>query len=354
MSMSQEEIESLMNGIDMTDNDSPSVEEETPEEEPTGNMSEDDIADLIAQTDLNSSESTTDDVVNNDDIDALLNELDSASTQEETETAVDVDALLSELDEKAEESTVQEDVSNDDIDELLASIDNMSAEEDKEPAAEKAVEVKTTSSDIDDSELDDILSNIEGMTDDEPKAEPSKSSSVELVQADQNSKVVNQLSQVANDSEEKAVQILDTLSYIMDDNEEIKKHLTKFDTFLESQASLLETLSSKFPNVEEFSTNLNLVKELQSEPKELIDKLNVENNELFATMELMQFHDINRQKIERVMSIIRKLSTYLNDVFEDDENNIKSAPVAKHIHGDESADLLGNDDLESLISEFGN
>jgi hypothetical protein len=69
-------------------------------------------------------------------------------------------------------------------------------------------------------------------------------------------------------------------------------------------------------------------------------------------MELMQYHDINRQKIERVMSVIRKLSIYLNNLFEDEGSHDEIA-VAKHIHGDnDTDDLMGDEDLESLISEF--
>ena len=68
-------------------------------------------------------------------------------------------------------------------------------------------------------------------------------------------------------------------------------------------------------------------------------------------MELMQFNDINRQKIERVMSVIRKLNLYLNNLFEDDGTVGKDIAVAKHIHGDENSDLIG-DDLDKLIAEF--
>ncbi len=64
----------------------------------------------------------------------------------------------------------------------------------------------------------------------------------------------------------------------------------------------------------------------------------------------MQFNDINRQKIERVMSVIRKLSIYLNNLFEDD-GKTTNLPMAKHIHGDETEDLVG-DDLDKLIAEF--
>ena len=64
----------------------------------------------------------------------------------------------------------------------------------------------------------------------------------------------------------------------------------------------------------------------------------------------MQFNDINRQKIERVMSVIRKLSSYLNNLFEDQSTGPEIS-VAKHIYGDDNSDLIG-DDLEKLIEEY--
>ena len=84
----------------------------------------------------------------------------------------------------------------------------------------------------------------------------------------------------------------------------------------------------------------------------LTNILNNEDSHIFQAMELMQFNDINRQKIERVMSVIRKLSLYLNNLFEDDGSS-KDVAVAKHIHGDENNDLIG-DDLDKLIAEFSN
>jgi hypothetical protein len=69
-------------------------------------------------------------------------------------------------------------------------------------------------------------------------------------------------------------------------------------------------------------------------------------------MELMQFHDINRQKIERVMGLVINLSRQLNSIF-DDETNSVNIPGATHLPGDTSNDLVNSDDLESLIAEFG-
>ena len=58
------------------------------------------------------------------------------------------------------------------------------------------------------------------------------------------------------------------------------------------------------------------------------DLLNSEDSQIFQAMDLMQFNDINRQKIERVMSVIRKLSLYLNhsqhNSFQKIKNEVKS------------------------------
>jgi hypothetical protein len=50
------------------------------------------------------------------------------------------------------------------------------------------------------------------------------------------------------------------------------------------------------------------------------------------------------------MSVIKKLSNYLNGLFEDDSSK-PEVQIAKHISGD-SSESVTEDDLDSLISEF--
>lgn len=72
-----------------------------------------------------------------------------------------------------------------------------------------------------------------------------------------------------------------------------------------------------------------------------------------SIMDMMQYQDIHRQKIERVINIMRALSNYMNKLFEgkiDDEKRVSSA---KHIHGDSTADVVNDDDIEALIAAFG-
>jgi hypothetical protein len=171
--------------------------------------------------------------------------------------------------------------------------------------------------------------------------------------AEDDTKVVNQLTQVANDSEEKVSQIFDVLSLTLDNNGELRNYLKEFESFLASETSMLTSLDNKFPNIKLFNERLSLANKMTESLKSLKNQINNEDNEIFQAMELMQFNDINRQKIERVMSVIRKLSLYLNNLFED-SNPGKDIVVAKHIHGDNSGDLVGDDDLDKLIAEFSN
>jgi len=218
------------------------------------------------------------------------------------------------------------------------------------------IEANDSEEDFDES----ILDGIDGITDNEEIQEKEDGNSKEKDESIDKSKyplpvenehkVVNQLNEVAEDNEQKASQIFDVLSFILDENSSIQQDNQDINEFLEKQVELLESLSEKFPNVSVFNENLGLVKKAIESSSSLSSKLNSENSKIFEAMELMQYHDINRQKIERVMSVIRKLNIYLNGIFEDDTGK-ENIQIAKQISGD-SSDSMGDDDLEALISEF--
>ncbi len=212
--------------------------------------------------------------------------------------------------------------------------------------------------------IDDILAGIEGITDDEPQEEiPTQDDSAHTIEemieeskfplpVEKEHKVVNQLNEVAEDSEEKASQIFDILSFILDENGEVGDVFNQLEEFATKQRDLLTSLENKFPNIDVFKDNL----EESQKSIEIIQayklRIDAENNKIFEAMEIMQYHDINRQKIERVMAVIKKLTNYLNGIFEDDTGK-PEVQIAKHISGD-SASTVSDDDLESLIGEFSN
>lgn len=300
MSMSQEEIEALMNGIDLGGDDDTQESSSVVEDDSQGSLSADDIESLINQT----------------------------KSEEVVET-----------------SDTSGEVSDDDIEAMLASIggitDNTPPKVEEKP---KAVESKPKKEIVvdNDEEIEKLASSW---------ASKKVEEGIFPYPVTKDHKPINQLSEVANDSEEKASKIFDVLSFILDENNVIQQESKKIDDFLNKQISLMQALSAKFPNIGVFDANYQSAVALKESVKVIKSKVDAENMQLFEAMELMQFHDINRQKIERVMAVIRKLSGYLNNLFEDDGSH-KEVAVAKHIHGDANSDLVGGDDLEALIAEF--
>ena len=297
MSMSQEDIESLMNGLDMPAQDSVETikEEPIPEEK-----------------------------VNTEEIEALLSQV---------EKNEDKDSLVSPASEKkiSEIGDLLNDIEDDDdlIDDIIL--------ENHSPVATPVQETVTKSSKSDDDIVKEWSSS-------------KISEGVFPFPAENDTKVVSQLSQVATDSEEKVSQIFDVLSLTLDNNSDMRKRVKEYEEFVLSQNKLLSSLSNKFPKIELFKQQLEKVKSFESSLKDLKTSIDEEDMHIFQGMELMQFNDINRQKIERVMSVIRKLSIYLNNLFEDD--NPRELPMAKHIHGDKDTQDLVGDDLDKLIAEF--
>eukprot|EP01156_Anaeramoeba_ignava_P010905 Anaeramoba_ignava/a481217_16.p1 GENE.a481217_16~~a481217_16.p1 ORF type:complete len:296 (+),score=56.59 a481217_16:378-1265(+) len=288
-----------------------------------------------------------------EEIEALMNGAEGFGDDDTTEaTQSDEEAGQSdEIPEVEEEipNEEEEDSSEDNFDDILAGIDGI------------------TDDDSSDENFDDILAGIDGITDDdssmgkkeEDTSSKSSSNIEELIEqnkyplpVEKEHKVVNQLSEVAEDSEQKASQIFDVLSFILDENNDISNFNKRNTEFLAKQIEMLEALSNKFPNIELFKENLEDAKSLSETAQEIGNKVDTENMKIFEAMELMQYHDINRQKIERVMAVIRKLNDYLNGIFED-ESNKPEVQIAKHISGD-SSEIVEADDLEALITEFAN
>ncbi|KLE08268.1 hypothetical protein AF80_09910 [Aliarcobacter butzleri L355] len=308
MSMSQEDIEALMSGLDIASDGNSEQTEETIE---PAKVNTKEIEELLSQTE------------------EIKDKDDTTKVQESIETSV---ANIPNEDNANKNNKINEienllnDIEINSPKELISSSENVKKiqDDDKSDRSEDEIVKDWTSSKIN-----------EG---------------VFPFPAESDTKVVTQLSQVANDSEEKVSQIFDVLSLALDNNNELRKAFKEYDSFITAETNLLVSLNNKFPNIKIFDEHLKNIHTVKDSLEKLKVLLNDEDMHIFQGMELMQFNDINRQKIERVMSVIRKLSIYLNNLFEDD-GKTTNLPMAKHIHGDETEDLVG-DDLDKLIAEF--
>jgi hypothetical protein len=325
--MSQEEIEALMNGLDIED-------------------------------DSDSEDATQSVKVNTQEIEELLSQTEELK-EDETFKTEEIDTH--ELEDEVETKSNMSSVSNSDIEKLLSEIESVNESANiKNLISEKEEDFPLDLSAFEDiqNDVSDDTSVVEKKltrTEDEIVKDWTSSKINEGIfplPAEKDTKVVNQLSQVANDSEEKVSQIFDVLSSTLDNNNEFRNYIKDFEVFIKAQSELLISLNNKFPNIKVFDEHLTNANKVTNSLKDLKNLVNSGDSEIFQAMELMQFNDINRQKIERVMSVIRKLSLYLNNLFEDNTPT-KDVVVARHIHGDDTDDLIG-DDLDKLIAEFSN
>jgi len=73
-------------------------------------------------------------------------------------------------------------------------------------------------------------------------------------------------------------------------------------------------------------------------------------NIVMDIMSTMQYQDIHRQKIERVINNMRSISKLMNQTLHIVDEDI--APSAKHIAGDNTEDLVSDEELEALIASM--
>jgi len=167
-------------------------------------------------------------------------------------------------------------------------------------------------------------------------------------------RVVRQLDDVTRDSEEKASEIFDALDAVMNDIDTSLGALEKAGAIIENFDQLFTTLREKFPHIQRFEKAQEETEALKNHLTEVTDTLQNANDQILGAMDTMQYQDIHRQKIERVINIMRALSRYMSALFEgsiEDEKRVKSA---KHIEGDTHIDeVISNDDIEALIAQFG-
>ena len=214
-------------------------------------------------------------------------------------------------------------------------------------------------------ETDEVAEVAEAMSAkaDEPQANSSKHGENYRVSADgvwppppptEDHKMVHQLDDVTRDSEEKATQMFDKLETINNFFMDAESDSNSLKDAINSNVEIFTTLSEKFPNIAAFSEALEKNNSLLDTIDNIIGNLQMGQDEIMMAMDMMQYQDIHRQKIERVINVMRALSKYMNTLFEGRIDDDKRVGSAVHIAGDTTTEnLVSNDDIEALIESLG-
>ena len=166
-------------------------------------------------------------------------------------------------------------------------------------------------------------------------------------------KMVHQLDDVTKESEEKASEIFDIIEDISNNLMEKEENVQKSIDVFSANIALFTTLTAKFPEVEAFATSLAQNEEALASSNETIETLQTSGESIMSVMDIMQYQDIHRQKIERVINVMRALSKYMNTLFEGKIDDDKRVSSAQHIAGDTHNDVASVDDIEALLAQFG-
>lgn len=167
-------------------------------------------------------------------------------------------------------------------------------------------------------------------------------------------KMVHQLDDVTKESEEKASEIFDLIETISNDLGDGEKKIQSIITVIDTNIALFTTLCTKFPHVEAFAAQLIQNKEAKESLSAMTDILQNSGDSIMNVMDIMQYQDIHRQKIERVINVMRALSTYMNHLFSGKIDDAKRVGSAVHLPGDtDTDDLVSSDDIEALLASFG-
>jgi len=165
--------------------------------------------------------------------------------------------------------------------------------------------------------------------------------------------VVNQLDGVTKDSEIKATEIFDKLENINNMTMNIENIATQQQELLKNNIDIFERLSTKFSDIESFKTALEESKSALANSEEILREAQGASDEVMMTMDVMQYQDIHRQKIERVINVMRTLSSYMSSLFDSKVDDSERVGSAIHIDGDGTQDVVNEDDIEALIASFG-
>lgn len=218
--------------------------------------------------------------------------------------------------------------------------------------------------DMDENSEDEIVDNEttedEGVVDDvEAEAEDfseeleDEDEAVLPLPATDENKMVHQLDDVTKESEEKASEIFDIIDGISADLMEKEESLNEVIKALNANVDLFKTLGEKFPDIETFQTQLKINQEALKQTDEVVESLQNSGDAIMNVMDIMQYQDIHRQKIERVVNVMRSLSKYMSTLFEGKIEDEKRVSSAKHIVGDTSTDIASTDEIEALLEKFG-
>ncbi|OQX72897.1 MAG: hypothetical protein B6D59_07040 [Campylobacteraceae bacterium 4484_4] len=166
-----------------------------------------------------------------------------------------------------------------------------------------------------------------------PSQKSDKSLCPPLPGVDRDHQIIRQLDYINRDSEEKMVQIFDML-------EDIHAHILEIG---ETAVRLEAQIGAKRLNRKKLAAEIG---KLERESGEASDNI-------IAIMDMLQYQDFHRQRIERVVNQMRGVANYIQVLFASEIDDSRRSSSAHFIQGDEAdEDLMSEEEMAALVEAY--
>ncbi len=162
-------------------------------------------------------------------------------------------------------------------------------------------------------------------------------------------KVVDQLDEITQESEEKVNVIFKKLENTLDALDEMDKLISSAKPILKEHVKFMELFVESFPR-SSIKKNYELSKKIENTITKLGELTEDVRDNIFSAMDNMQFQDITRQKIERVISVIKALHEYLNAIFAPSVDRPRARVAHTIVDEENKRDI--DEEVDKIIEEM--
>ncbi|MBB5021384.1 protein phosphatase CheZ [Desulfurispira natronophila] len=301
------------------------------------------------------------------DIDALLAQFEDSdskpSDEQKPEDYDDIESLMAEVDAAENESATaasppksshgSQEIANPLENNHSTSDNDSSLETDEVGSVQEAEESPHPDEPADSSaqelpkDHEEILNSVCHL-DESPTKRKTSSPGTVLPEPDHH--IIDRLDEITAETESKTNEVMDKLDAAIEKINQMSEDIDHFAKLLDRHERVIEMLSSKHPDnpvvkfLRDFTETLEQIEQIKTTAEQCQD-------DIFVAMDLLQFQDISRQKIEKVIAVIRALNSYLNTWFGSSKPESSRASVAKTFGKDDSG-AASDDDIEALIGSF--
>ena len=163
-------------------------------------------------------------------------------------------------------------------------------------------------------------------------------------------RVIDKLDEINKESEEKVNKLFEYLETITDELDKTEKLIQEIKPYMEKHKEFMDFFVEHFPKTV-VKNNYEYFKNIIDITKDIENSVSVIRDSVFDAMDTLQFQDITRQKIERVISVIKALHDYLNMWFDSSYEDKPRARVA-HTIVDEKEKGKIDQDVEDIIKQM--